>query len=159
MRFTIKMKLGLAFGVAILTSLTAMSAAFTSGENTRVLLLGVAGLLAIAAVAAAIWATAQVSGGLKKIAAAAQGLATGDLDQKVDYDADDEIKAVSGFTQSRKRQPERYYRHVVTRMSVGDLTRDPKLVSDKDSLNKALRTRPGCGTPDFAPARKRAAER
>ena len=148
MRFTIKLKLALAFGLTILLSIALTTVALNglaavhtgaeaSYEAARSLLWAVSAVLVVATFAAAFWATIAVTGGLKKIATAAETLAKGDLDGVVEYDIDDEIKAVTDSLKTVSANL-KDTTDVVTRMSVGDLSRDPKLVSDKDSLSKAL---------------------
>jgi methyl-accepting chemotaxis protein len=111
--------------------------ATASYEMTRNLLVTLAVIAVVLASAAALWIAVSISKGLNKIASLAQAVALGDLDQSVVVTTNDEIKDlvdnVNLMTANLRASAQ-----LAERISDGDLTVQPKPLSDKDSLGKAL---------------------
>ena len=113
-----------------------MSEAVTAGSETyrsaRVMLIVAVLATLLLSITAAVWVVFSIHGGLKKIGAVAQALAIGDLDQKVDYKANDEIgdviEQINVMTDSLRETA-----NVAQMMAVGDLSKEPKILSDKDT--------------------------
>jgi methyl-accepting chemotaxis protein len=106
-------------------------------EQSRTLLIGLlAGLVLIAAVAAT-WIVMGISNGLKKVRQVLDAVAIGDLNQRVSVTSNDEIKdlivTVNGMTDNLKVSAQ-----LADTIADGDLTVDPKPLSDKDTLGLAL---------------------
>jgi methyl-accepting chemotaxis protein len=101
------------------------------------LLIAVGAVSLLIAVAAALWISLNISRGLGKIAALAEAVALGDLDQKVEVTTDDEIKDLV-VTVNRMTENLRATAAVAGKVADGDLTVDPKPLSDKDVLGHAL---------------------
>ncbi|GAA0580222.1 HAMP domain-containing methyl-accepting chemotaxis protein [Rhizomicrobium electricum] len=84
------------------------------------------------------WIVYSIMMGLKKIGAATGAMAIGDLDNEISYKLNDEIKdlikSVDGL-----RSHLRNITAVSHKISAGDLSEEPKILSDKDVLGKALR--------------------
>jgi methyl-accepting chemotaxis protein len=96
------------------------------------------GLVSLAiAVSAAIWLSLTIARGLGKIAALAEAVAIGDLEQRVEVTSDDEIKDVV-VTVNRMTDNLRATAAIATQVAEGDLTVEPKPLSDKDVLGKSL---------------------
>ena len=106
-------------------------------EAARTTLLVVAGLAVLIATAGAIWIAMMISAGLKKIAAAVDAVAIGDLNQDVAVNTDDEIKdlvnSVNQMTANLRETAS-----LADKVADGDLTVRPKPLSDKDTLGLAL---------------------
>jgi methyl-accepting chemotaxis protein len=104
---------------------------------TRAMLLGLAAVSVLLSVGAAIWISLDISRGLGKIAGLADAVALGDLDQKVEVATDDEIKDLV-VTVNRMTENLRATAAIATQVAEGDLTVEPKPLSDKDVLGHAL---------------------
>jgi len=89
------------------------------------------------AVASAAWIALSIGRGLGKIAALADAVALGDLDQKVDVTTNDEIKDLVE-TVNRMTENLRATAAVADKVADGDLTVETKPLSDKDTLGIAL---------------------
>jgi len=112
----------------------ASSATYASARLTLIVVVLSSLLLSISA---AIWVVFTINAGLKKVGAMAGALAVGDLEQKIAYTANDEIKdvieSVTIMTDNFRETA-----NVARMMAVGDLAQEPKVLSDKDTLNKSL---------------------
>jgi methyl-accepting chemotaxis protein len=104
---------------------------------SRNLLLAAFGVLVLLSVGIALWIALGISTGLKKIKAAADAVAIGDLDQKIDVKTNDEIKDVVD-TINVMTGNLRNTAGIAETIAQGDLSIDPKPLSDKDVLGKAF---------------------
>ena len=105
--------------------------------TARTTLLVVAGLAVLIATAGAIWIAMMISAGLKKIAAAVDAVAIGDLEQDVVVTTNDEIKDLVD-TVNRMTTNLRATATLADKVADGDLTVQPKPLSEKDTLGLAL---------------------
>ena len=107
-------------------------------EQSRLLLIGLLAAAVLIAAAAATWIVLGISNGLKKIRQVLDAVALGDLDQRVSVTSNDEIKdlivTVNGMTDSLKASAT-----LADTIADGDLTVEPKPLSDKDTLGLALK--------------------
>jgi methyl-accepting chemotaxis protein len=105
--------------------------------NARNLLIGVGCAATLLAAACAIWISMLVSGGLKRIGAAIDAVAVGDLDHDVAATNNDEIKdlidTVNCMTINLRQSAQ-----LAQSVTTGDLTIDHKPLSDKDMLGHAM---------------------
>ena len=105
--------------------------------TTRNALIAVMVVSLLIAVAAAMWIAMTISSGLNKIATLARAVSIGDLDQKVELTANDEIKdlvtVVNLMTDNLRSTA-----NLADQIAAGDLTAQPKSLSDKDILGSAL---------------------
>jgi methyl-accepting chemotaxis protein len=105
-------------------------------ESTRNVLIAVAiGALLIALVAA-VWLALSISKGLGKITELAQAVAIGDLEKTVQVSSNDEIKDLIDTVNSMCANL-RATAAIADRIAEGDLTVQPKPLSDKDTLGLA----------------------
>jgi methyl-accepting chemotaxis protein len=108
-----------------------------SYQSTRSVLIGVVILALLLAIAAAAWVMISINTGLKKINLMAQAVAIGDLDQHIDVKTNDEIKdvvdSVNVMTANLRNTA-----GLADKIAAGDLTVQPKPMSEKDKLGKAL---------------------
>jgi methyl-accepting chemotaxis protein len=115
----------------------AVTQAGVTYDNARNELIGVVIATLILTVIAAVWIVLSITSGLKKIVAMADAMAIGDLGRKIDYRSDDEIKdvarSVGTLAENLKRTAD-----VAHKVSLGDLTEEPKVLSEHDLLGKAL---------------------
>jgi methyl-accepting chemotaxis protein len=105
--------------------------------NARNLMIGLVAVSLLIAVAAAAWIALSISRGLSKIAALADAVALGDLDQKVQVTTNDEIKDLVE-TVNRMTENLRATAAIADKVADGDLTVETKPLSDKDILGVAL---------------------
>ncbi len=105
--------------------------------SARLTLLATAVIALLIAAGAAIWISMTVNQGFKKISAALDAVAIGDLNHEVSVANDDEIKdlvtTVNGMTANL-----RVTAGVADKIADGDLTVQVKPLSDKDTLGLAL---------------------
>ena len=94
-------------------------------------------LAVIAGLLTAYFVSRSISGGVGKVARAAEGIAVGDLDQRLDVKSKDEVgdmarsfTSMIGYLKSMAE--------VAGAMAVGDLTRNVQAKSDKDVLGNAF---------------------
>ncbi|MGB8602324.1 MAG: methyl-accepting chemotaxis protein [Rhizomicrobium sp.] len=106
-------------------------------EATRNLLIGLALIAVVFAIGSAAWIMISIGRGLKQIGDMAEGVAIGDLDRQIDYAANDEIKDVVDSVRTMTNNLKSTAR-IAHKISVGDLSEEPKILSDKDALSKAL---------------------
>ncbi len=106
------------------------------GTRNEMIIVAIVALLVTAAFVS--WIVYSIMMGLKKIGTAASAMAVGDLDQEISYKLNDEIRdlieSVDGL-----RTHLRNITEVSHRISVGDLSEEPKILSERDVLGKALR--------------------
>jgi methyl-accepting chemotaxis protein len=107
-------------------------------DASRLLLLGLLIGSVITAGLAATWIVMGISTGLKKVRRVLDAVAIGDLEQRVSVTTNDEIKdlivTVNGMTDSLRQSAQ-----IADTIADGDLTVDPKPLSDKDVLGLALK--------------------
>jgi methyl-accepting chemotaxis protein len=105
--------------------------------QTRNLLAAIAGLSLVLAAGAAVWISCTISRGLSQVAALAKGVARGDLDQQIGATGNDEFKdlvdTVNVMTANLRATAA-----LADRLAAGDLSVQPKPLSDKDKLGLAL---------------------
>jgi methyl-accepting chemotaxis protein len=106
-------------------------------DTTRMLMIAIAGTATLIALIAAAWIALGISRGLRKIAAVAEAVAIGDLDQDIEINTNDEIKDVVK-TINIMTANLRNTASIANQISNGDLTVAPKPLSDKDTLGLAL---------------------
>jgi methyl-accepting chemotaxis protein len=107
-------------------------------DETRNILIGVVIAALLIAVASAAWVMISVTTGLKKINVMAQAVAIGDLNQHIEVKTDDEIKdvvdSVNVMTANLRNTA-----GMADQIAVGDLSVEPKPLSEKDVLGKSLK--------------------
>jgi methyl-accepting chemotaxis protein len=113
------------------------AAATRTYELTRNALISIVAVALLLAIAAATWIAITVTSGLKKIAVLAEAVAIGDLEQRVETKANDEIRDVID-TVNRMTNNLRVTASMADQIADGDLTAQPKPLSDKDTLGLAL---------------------
>ncbi|UPA26508.1 methyl-accepting chemotaxis protein [Shinella oryzae] len=105
--------------------------------TTRNLIMAISGVALLLAVGAAIWIAIGINVGLRKIKAAAEAVAIGDLDQNIDVKTNDEIKdlvdTINVMTGNLRNTAT-----IADQIANGDLTVTPKPLSDKDTLGLSL---------------------
>lgn len=108
-----------------------------SYQKTRGFLIAVAVFALLVSAAAAAWVMISINTGLKKINQMARAVSIGDLDQHVEVKSNDEIKdvvdQVNIMTANLRNSAD-----LADKIAEGDLTIQPKPLSDKDKLGKAL---------------------
>jgi methyl-accepting chemotaxis protein len=108
-------------------------------ENTKNLLLGIIIFAIVMSISAALWIVVSINNGLKKVNIMAQAVAIGDLDQHVEVKTNDEIKdvvdSVNVMTANLRNTA-----GMADQIANGDLTVQPKPMSEKDKLGKALQS-------------------
>jgi methyl-accepting chemotaxis protein len=107
-------------------------------ESSRLLLIGLTIGLVLIAAGAATWIVMGISSGLAKVRRVLDAVSLGDLEQRVAVTTNDEIKdlivTVNGMTDSLKTSAQ-----LADTIANGDLTIEPKPLSDKDMLGLALK--------------------
>jgi methyl-accepting chemotaxis protein len=106
-------------------------------EGSRTSMLGILALAVLVGLAIALFLAKSISKGVGTMAKAAEGLAAGDVDQKVEVKGSDEI----GQTAEAFRRMIDYIKEmavVAEAISQGDLTRQVKPQSDRDALGVAF---------------------
>jgi methyl-accepting chemotaxis protein len=105
--------------------------------TTRNVLIGIVAGALVIAVVAAVWMALSISQGLRKIAELADAVAIGDLNTSVSVTTNDEIKDLVD-TVNRMTANLRTTAGLADKIADGDLTVQPKPLSDKDTLGMAL---------------------
>ena len=91
----------------------------------------------VLSIAAALWIALGINAGLRKIMGVAEAVAIGDLDQNIEIKTNDEIKdLVERINQMTANLRETA--RIASLISEGDLTVQPKPLSDKDTLGLSL---------------------
>ncbi|MDX3927778.1 MAG: methyl-accepting chemotaxis protein [Shinella sp.] len=130
--------------VADIGSLTEASIKESDGIADRLfdsafaMMIGLAVGSLLIAIAAAVWVALTINRGLAKIAAAANAVAIGDLDQSVEVKTNDEIKDLVE-TVNRMTANLRVTAGIADRIAAGDLSVDPQPLSEKDTLGISMR--------------------
>jgi methyl-accepting chemotaxis protein len=105
--------------------------------SARNLLIGAAVLILVLSTATAVWIARSISAGLTKVSNLAKAVALGDLSQKVEVTTNDEIKdlvqTVNAMTHNLRATAV-----IADKVGYGDLSVEPKPLSDKDTLGQAL---------------------
>lgn len=108
----------------------------TYNETKNILIMAII-LAIVVSGAAAIWIMTSISRGLRKISDLSEAVAIGDLERHIDYAANDEIMDVVTSVHTMTNNL-KYAAHIAKNISIGDLTSDAKVLSDKDMLGKSL---------------------
>ncbi len=120
----------------------AVATAKKTYEDSRSVLLAIAAAAMLIAIGAAAWILISISSGLKKIGQMAEAVAIGDLEQHIHVKSNDEIRDVVDrvgiMTQNLRNTAA-----MADQIAEGDLSVDPKPLSDKDVLGKALKNMVG----------------
>jgi len=106
-------------------------------DTARNILIGAVLLVLALSGAAAVWISLTVSRGLAKIRTLAEAVAIGDLNQTVEVTSNDEIKDVVDTVNTMTANL-RVTANLADQVAAGDLTVQPKPLSDKDTLGIAL---------------------
>jgi methyl-accepting chemotaxis protein len=118
---------------------TAAATATSTYEQTRMVLITVAGIALMIAIGSAAWVMTSINSGLKKIAAMAKAVSIGDLDQHIEVKSNDEIRDVVA-TVNIMTENLRHTAELANDIAGGNLMVQPKPLSDKDVLGKSLET-------------------
>lgn len=111
--------------------------ALSTYQSTRDVLIAVAVVSLLIALVAAIWLALSISMGLAKISELAEAVAIGDLNKSVEISTNDEIKDLVD-TVNRMSANLRVTAGIADSIASGDLTVQPKPLSEKDTLGLAL---------------------
>jgi methyl-accepting chemotaxis protein len=111
--------------------------AAASYTSTRDVLLGVAAMALLIAISAALWIAISISRGLSKIKGLANAVAIGDLNNTVEINTKDEIKDLVD-TVNRMCANLRATAAIADQIADGDLSVQPKPMSEKDTLGLAM---------------------
>lgn len=118
-----------------------MAEAVTNAHNdyssTTTLLITATVIGLIMAAAAATWIMVIIGSGLSKITRLVDAVAIGDLSQTIEVRSKDEIKDVADAVDTMTRNL-RLTATIADKIAEGDLTVEPKPLSDKDTLGRAL---------------------
>ncbi|MFB9723362.1 methyl-accepting chemotaxis protein [Planobispora longispora] len=129
--------------VAALRELDALAAAESHDDARRDLIVGFTALVVLLVAAVAVSLTVRrvldrrISTGLRRLSVAAEGIARGDLDQRVEVTADDEIAEVAAAF-DRMVEYLNGMAEVSRRMAEGDLAVDTAPKSSEDRLGQAF---------------------
>lgn len=108
-------------------------------ENTRNIVLTIAGIALFLGVAIATWIALSIGRGLAKVIDLAKAVSIGDLNQQVEINTNDEIKDlvdnVNVMTGNLRETAS-----LAEKIAAGDLTVRPTPLSDKDTLGIALQS-------------------
>ncbi|WP_436004440.1 HAMP domain-containing protein, partial [Rhizobium sp. LjRoot30] len=108
-----------------------------ASNNTFYALMAAAAGGVLLSIAAALWIGLSITRGLAKIGAAADAVAIGDLDQRIEVKTNDEIKdlveTINVMTSNLRNTA-----NVADSIAAGDLSHDPKPLSDKDALGLSM---------------------
>jgi methyl-accepting chemotaxis protein len=129
---------------AALTALTRQAVADADAvgdkayDMTFTMLLIVAGVALVIAIGATIWIATTISSGLRKVKTVADAVAIGDLDQNIAIKSNDEIKdlvdTINVMTANLRRTA-----GIADQVAQGDLSIDPRPLSEKDVLGIAMK--------------------
>ena len=105
--------------------------------SARALLLTAAGLILLLSAAAGIWISLSIARGLQSVMSVAQAVALGDLNKSAEIKSNDEIKdLIDSFNTMTANLRETA--NLADKVADGDLTVQPRPLSDKDTLGLAL---------------------
>jgi methyl-accepting chemotaxis protein len=105
--------------------------------DSRALFIGVVVVALVIGAGTAVWISRTVTSGLRKVGTAIQAVAIGDLNQEVAVHTDDEVKDLV-TTVNQMTANLRATAAVADKVADGDLSAQPKPLSDKDTLGLAL---------------------
>ena len=105
--------------------------------NSRNLLIGGLGTMVVLSIAVALWIALGISSGLRKVQIAVGAVSIGDLNQDVDVKTNDEIRDLVN-TLNIMTANLRNTADIADQIANGDLTVEPKPLSDKDTLGHSL---------------------
>jgi methyl-accepting chemotaxis protein len=105
--------------------------------SARTLLLTAAGLILLISAAAGVWISLSIARGLQSVMGVAQAVAIGDLNKSAEIKSNDEIKdLIDSFNTMTANLRETA--SLADKVADGDLTVQPRPLSDKDTLGLAL---------------------
>ncbi|MBO9125589.1 methyl-accepting chemotaxis protein [Rhizobium sp. 16-488-2b] len=129
---------------AALTALTKQAVADADAvgdktyDTTFMMLLIVAGVALVIAIGATIWIATTISSGLRKVKTVADAVAIGDLNQNIEIKSNDEIKdlvdTINVMTANLRQTA-----GIADQVAQGDLSIDPRPLSEKDVLGIAMK--------------------
>ncbi|MBO9590132.1 methyl-accepting chemotaxis protein [Devosia sp.] len=106
-------------------------------ENSRNLLFAATGLTLILSIGVALWISMTISAGLRRAIGLADAISIGDLNQKIEHKANDEIRDLANSL-TVMTDNLRASATIADQIAGGDLTVEPKRLSEKDTLGIAL---------------------
>jgi methyl-accepting chemotaxis protein len=115
----------------------ARAAAANAYATTLTLLIVIVVLSLATAVAAAVWLALSITKGLRRVSELAEAVSVGDLNKTVAMTSNDEIQDLVG-TVNRMTENLRATAVLAERVGNGDLSVEPKPLSEKDTLGLAL---------------------
>ncbi|RTL72584.1 MAG: methyl-accepting chemotaxis protein, partial [Hyphomicrobiales bacterium] len=107
--------------------------------DTRTMVISIAAVALLAAIGVALWIVLGISRGLGAITRAVQAVAIGDLDQRIEVKSNDEIKDLV-TTVNQMTGNLRTTAGIAEKVAEGDLTVQPKPLSEQDTLGIALQS-------------------
>jgi methyl-accepting chemotaxis protein len=105
-------------------------------ETSRNLLFAATGLTLILSVGVALWISMTISAGLRRAIGLADAISIGDLNQKIEHKANDEIRDLANSL-TVMTDNLRASATIADQIAGGDLTVEPKRLSEKDTLGCA----------------------
>ncbi|KKB77787.1 chemotaxis protein [Devosia soli] len=106
-------------------------------DTSRNLLLAATALTLVLSIVVAVWISLTISTGLRRAIGLADAISIGDLNQKIEHKANDEIRDLANsltvMTDNLRNSAT-----IADQIANGDLTVEPKRLSDKDTLGIAL---------------------
>ncbi|WP_449393591.1 methyl-accepting chemotaxis protein [Devosia riboflavina] len=106
-------------------------------ENSRSLLFAATGLTLVLSIGVALWISMTISAGLRRAIGLADAISIGDLNQKIEHKANDEIRDLANSL-TVMTDNLRASATIADQIAGGDLTVEPKRLSEKDTLGIAL---------------------
>jgi len=108
-----------------------------SYSTTSTALLIMTAVATLLAIVASVWIMVLIGTGLRKVTKLVDAVAIGDLSQAIDVRTNDEIKDVADAVETMTKNL-RVTAAIADKIAEGDLTVQPKALSDKDTLGRAL---------------------
>ncbi|PXA99015.1 methyl-accepting chemotaxis protein [Nostoc sp. 3335mG] len=106
-------------------------------EASSLMLMAAAAFTLILSLSVAFWISITISSGLRRAIGLADAISVGDLSQKIEHKANDEIRDLANsltvMTDNLRNSAQ-----IADQIANGDLTVEPKRLSDKDTLGIAL---------------------
>ncbi len=106
-------------------------------DTASFLLLVAAGFTLLLSLCVAVWISMTISSGLRRAITLADAISIGDLSQKIDHKANDEIRDLANSL-TVMTDNLRTSATIADQIAGGDLTVEPKRLSEKDTLGIAL---------------------
>jgi methyl-accepting chemotaxis protein len=106
-------------------------------NSTSTMLITATAIALLLALGAATWIMLLIGRGLAKVTRLVEAVSIGDLNQTVDVRSNDEIKDVANAVETMTKNL-RLTASIADKIAEGDLTAQPKPLSDKDTLGRAL---------------------